>query len=324
MAKFTFSSTTLFVGSASSLVGNSSNDTLSFETATSALIISDTLFSGLTTQIEALVLPSFSTNRATLGEEAEAAGFSSIYGGAQADFISAAGYTSGINIYDLAGLNTLIGGEGNDRIIGSANDANSLLGNGGNDTMEGGSGKDTLNGGAGADRMSGKGGNDFYIVDDSGDVVVESLDGGVDIVLAKVSDYTLAGNTEWLTLDSTIEFGTGNSLANTLVGNSAANTLNGGIGNDSMVGLAGNDYYILDSLSDVVVEATSALLDTRLRAMWRRSSWQIVLPLDSETHSLIKFLAIRLPIRLTAALAWTPWMAAQGTIFTSWIASWIR
>jgi Ca2+-binding RTX toxin-like protein len=262
MAKFTFSSTTLFGGSASSLVGNSSNDTLSFETATSALIISDTLFSGLTTQIEALVLPSFSTNRATLGEEAEAAGFSSIYGGAQADFISAAGYTSGINIYDLAGLNTLIGGEGNDRIIGSANDANSLLGNGGNDTMEGGSGKDTLNGGAGADRMSGKGGNDFYIVDDSGDVVVESLDGGVDIVLAKVSEYTLAGNTEWLTLDSTIESGTGNSLANTLVGNSAANTLNGGIGNDSMVGLAGNDYYILDSLSDVVVEATSAGTDS--------------------------------------------------------------
>jgi Ca2+-binding RTX toxin-like protein len=262
MAKFTFSSTTLFGGSASSLVGNSSNDTLSFETATSALIISETLFSGLTTQIEALVLPSFSTNRATLGEEAEAAGFSSIYGGAQADFISAAGYTSGINIYDLAGLNTLIGGEGNDRIIGSANDANSLLGNGGNDTMEGGSGKDTLNGGAGADRMSGKGGNDFYIVDDSGDVVVESLDGGVDSVLAKVSDFTLAGNTEWLTLDSTIESGTGNSLANTMVGNSAANTLNGGIGNDSMVGLAGNDYYILDSLSDVVVEAASAGTDS--------------------------------------------------------------
>lgn len=262
MAKFTFSSVSLFAGSASTLEGNSSNDTLSFETATSAVTLSDSLFSGLDTTIEALVLPSFSTNRATLGANAESKGFSSIYGGAQSDYISAAGYSMGINIYDLAGINTLIGGGGNDRIIGSANDANSLFGNGGNDTMEGGAGNDAFNGGAGADRMTGKAGNDLYIVDDSGDVVVESLAGGTDSVLAKVSDYTLAGNTEWLTLDSTIGAGTGNSLSNTLVGNSVANTLNGGIGNDSMVGLGGNDYYIVDSLTDIVVEAAAGGTDS--------------------------------------------------------------
>jgi Ca2+-binding RTX toxin-like protein len=216
----------------------------------------------LSTQIESLVLPSFSTNRATLGANAEAAGISSIYGGAQADYISASGYTSGINIYDLAGLNTLIGGEGDDRIIGSTNQTNSLLGNGGSDTVEGGAGNDVINGGTGADRMTGKAGNDLYVVDSLDDVVVESLSGGTDSVLAKISGYTLVGNTEWLTLDSTIESGTGNSLANTLLGNSAANTLDGGAGNDSMVGLAGNDYYILDSLSDVVVEAVSAGIDS--------------------------------------------------------------
>ena len=262
MAKFTFSSVSLFAGSASTLEGNSSNDTLSFETATSAVTLSDSLFSGLDTTIEALVLPSFSTNRATLGANAESKGYSSIFGGAQSDYISAAGYSTGINIYDLAGINTLIGGGGNDRIIGSANDANSLFGNGGNDTMEGGAGNDTFNGGAGADRMTGKAGNDLYIVDDSGDVVVESLAGGTDSVLAKVSDYTLAGNTEWLTLDSAIGAGTGNSLSNTLVGNSVANTLNGGIGNDSMVGLGGNDYYIVDSLTDIVVEAAAGGTDS--------------------------------------------------------------
>lgn len=262
MAKFTFSSTTLFGGSANTLVGNSSNDTLSFETATSAVTISNTLFSGLNTTIEALVLPSFSTNRATLDANAESKGFSSIFGGAQSDYISAAGYSTGINIYDLAGINTLIGGGGNDRIIGSANDANSLFGNGGNDTMEGGAGNDTFNGGDGVDRMTGKAGNDLYIVDDLRDVVLESLAGGTDSVLAKVSDYTLAGNTEWLTLDSTIGAGTGNSLSNTLVGNSVANTLNGGIGNDSMVGLGGNDYYIVDSLTDIVVEAAAGGTDS--------------------------------------------------------------
>ena len=262
MAKFTFSSPSLFGGSASTLVGNSSNDTLSFETATSALTFSDSLFSGLNSTIETLVLPSFSTNRATLGAIAESKGFSSIFGGAQSDYISAAGYSTGINIYDLAGINTLIGGDENDRIIGSANDANSLFGNGGNDTMEGGAGNDTFNGGAGADRMTGKAGNDLYIVDDLGDMVLESLGGGTDSVLAKVSDYNLAGNTEWLTLDSTIGAGTGNSLSNTLVGNSAANTLNGGIGNDSMVGLGGNDYYIVDSLTDIVVEAAAGGTDS--------------------------------------------------------------
>lgn len=267
MAKFTFSSTSLFGGSASKPFGNSSSDTLSFETATSAVTISDTLFNypdpqNVNEKIEALVLPSFSTNRATLGANAESKGFSSIFGGAQSDYISAAGYSTGINIYDLAGLNTLIGGDGNDRIIGSANDANSLFGNGGNDTMEGGAGNDTFNGGAGADRMTGKAGNDLYIVDDLGDVVVESLAGGTDSVLAKVSDYTLAGNTEWLTLDSTIGSGTGNSLSNTLIGNSASNTLNGGIGNDSMVGLGGHDYYIVDSFSDIVVEAAAGGTDS--------------------------------------------------------------
>jgi len=262
MAKFTFSSASLFAGSASTLEGNSSNDTLSFETATTAVTLSDTLFAGLGTEIEALVLPSFSTNRATLGANAESSGFSSIFGGAQSDYISAAGYSTGINIYDLAGINTLIGGDGNDRIIGSANDANSLFGNGGNDTIEGGGGNDTLNGGAGADRMTGKAGNDLYIVDDLGDMVVESLSGGTDSVLAKVSDYTLAANTEWLTLDATIGAGTGNSLSNTLVGNSAANTLNGGAGNDSLVGLAGNDYYVVDSLTDLVVEAAASGTDS--------------------------------------------------------------
>jgi len=262
MAKFTFSSPSLFGGSASTLVGSSSSDTLSFETSTSPVTVSDTLFSALNTTIEALVLPSFSTNRATLGANASARGFSSIFGGAQSDYLSAAGYSTGINIYDLAGINTLIGGDGNDRIIGSANDANSLFGNGGNDTIEGGGGNDTFNGGAGADRMTGKAGNDLYIVDDLGDVLVESLSGGTDSVLAKVSDYTLAGNTEWLTLDSTIGSGIGNSLANTLLGNSVANTLNGGAGNDSLVGLGGNDYYIVDSLTDIVVEANAAGTDS--------------------------------------------------------------
>jgi Ca2+-binding RTX toxin-like protein len=95
-------------------------------------------------------------------------------------------------------------------------------------------------------------------VDNLTDSVLESLNGGIDSVVASVSGYTLSGNVEWLRLDSTIGAGIGNSLANTILGNASANTLDGGSGNDSLVGLAGNDFYIIDSLSDEVVESTLA------------------------------------------------------------------
>ena len=48
--------------------------------------------------------------------------------------------------------------------------------------------------------------------------------------------------------------GTGNSLDNVLIGNDGANTLNGGEGADRMEGGLGDDIYIVDNMSDVVIE----------------------------------------------------------------------
>ncbi|MEI9904583.1 MAG: calcium-binding protein [Asticcacaulis sp.] len=68
--------------------------------------------------------------------------------------------------------------------------ANILIGNSGNNVLNGQIGADILQGGAG---------NDGYIVDNSGDIVIENANEGTDKVLSSVS-YALTANVENLTL----------------------------------------------------------------------------------------------------------------------------
>ena len=85
--------------------------------------------------------------------------------------------------------------------------------------------------------MNGGLGNDTYIVDNSGDLVLEtSAAGGIDSVQSSAT-FTLGSNIESLTLTGANAInGTGNNLANTLTGNGAANILDGGVGADTMPG----------------------------------------------------------------------------------------
>jgi trimeric autotransporter adhesin len=188
----------------------------------------------------------------------------------------------------LIGIENIIGSLGNDALYGDRLD-NSLHGsfgndwlNGreGNDNLQGGAGNDGLYGGDGNDTMKGDAGDDLYFVDRTGDVVLETVDGGNDTVVTSLEYYTLAENVENLNLGYVGILGAGNRLNNQLVGNALDNGfygqegddilygyagndgLIGNSGNDTMVGGIGDDLYWVEESGDVVVEEAESGTDT--------------------------------------------------------------
>ena len=184
-------------------------------------------------------------------------------------------YALGANIEDL----TLTGAE-NVNGTGNALD-NVLTGNAGNNVLNADGGNDTLDGGAGADTLIGGSGNDVYVVDDFGDIVVETPNKGTDSVQSSIGFYTLPTNVENLTLiGNESGAGIGNGADNVITGNAINNELDGGSGNDrlvggggddnlfgglggdTMLGGTGNDRYSVDSIGDVVTEEQDQGIDT--------------------------------------------------------------
>lgn len=152
-----------------------------------------------------------------------------------------------------AGDNRIETARGDSRLIGAAGNDTLSAGEGA-DTLDGGSGTDILDGGAGADRMAGGDGNDRYIVDNTGDAVVEGANGGTETVVSSI-DYTLGENVENLVLTGMRGLsGRGNALGNTILGTDQGDTLDGRGGADRMFGGGGNDIYMVDNLGDIVRE----------------------------------------------------------------------
>lgn len=130
--------------------------------------------------------------------------------------------------------------------------ADRIYGSGGRDTVTSGGGRDYLDGGTGADKMSGGTGGDTYIVNNTGDRVIEKSGQGTDTVRASVN-YTLPANVEKLVLTGSGNInGSGNSLANAITGNDGNNILKGKGGNDTIKGGAGNDRLRGDDGNDIL------------------------------------------------------------------------
>jgi Ca2+-binding RTX toxin-like protein len=138
-------------------------------------------------------------------------------------------YTLGVNVENL-NLSSGLNGTGNALV-------NVITGNILDNVMDGRGGADT---------MVGRQGDDTYVVDNAGDVVIESADQGSDTVLASVS-YVLGTGVSVEMLATTSDSGTtainltGNSQNNSIRGNDGNNILNGGGGSDALIGLGGTD-----------------------------------------------------------------------------------
>ena len=147
------------------------------------------------------------------------------------------------------GNSTLYGGAGNDSLYGRGTGSDSLYGDEGNDFLDGGVGADMLVGGVG---------NDTFVVDNTGDHVIEVVNGGSDWVISDIS-YDLVAELEGLMLRGATGAedldGNGNDLNNTIYGNAGRNQLNGGGGGDIINGGAGSDTLLGGSGTDLFVIA---------------------------------------------------------------------
>jgi Ca2+-binding RTX toxin-like protein len=209
----------------------------------------------------------------------------------------------------LAGIADITG-SGNDEtnVITGNGGANKLMGYGGADTLTGGEGFDTLDGGTGADVLIGGLGDDRYAVDDAGDLVVEELNGGYDLIQTYFST-AMPVNIERLSLlgaadlwasgsagDNRLDGNAGSNLldggggddalyglggADTLMGAGGNDLLDGGEGGDWMVGGPGDDRYKIDDAMDMAIEESGGGYD------WIETLFSTTLPLNFERLSLL-------------------------------------
>lgn len=146
----------------------------------------------------------------------------------------------------LIGVENIVGGSGNDTLIGDANI----------NKLSGGLGNDTLTGGAGADELDGGDGDDTIIAD-SDDVLLQG-GAGYDSLTYQTStnlyvDHELSGFEEITGGDGndTISFGDAN--VSMLAGGAGHDTLTSGSADTTFVGGTGNDKIYTGTGSDTIL-----------------------------------------------------------------------
>lgn len=206
-----------------------------------------------------------------------------------------AGTDTLLNIEHLqgSGFNDTLGGDTGRNMLQGGAGHDALFGGTGNDTLLGEAGDDSLYGGEGADVMQGGTGHDAYVIDDAGDVVIETANQGIDTAYIGLDAQTLPDHVEHgiLTVQGFSRGLTGNGLGNILVASFGfGNRLDGGAGDDWLIGQgfsqdtllggegndtldgragtgdalqggAGNDTYLVRVDGDTVTEAANGGFD---------------------------------------------------------------
>ena len=132
----------------------------------------------------------------------------------------------------LKNIDSLVGGSGNDTLVGNDN-GNLLNGYLGNDSIVGGKGNDYVDAGAGNDTIYGNGGADTLNGGDGNDKIILSANANASIGGSLKADYVYGGSGN----DTVVGSG-----ANDLIrGEDGNDKLDGGYGNDTIQGGDGND-----------------------------------------------------------------------------------
>ena len=197
--------------------------------------------------------------------------------------INGTGNALGNTINGNSGTNTLTGGAGDDIYV-VQNAADTVVENAaeGTDTVRssvtytisdddvehltltgssningtGNASANTLTGNSGTNVLSGGAGDDTYVVQNTGDTVLENAAEGTDTVQSSVTFTISDEDVEHLTL-------TGSSNINA-TGNASANTITGNSGNNVLTGLGGGDALVGGSGSDTASYAGSAAVNVNL------------------------------------------------------------
>jgi trimeric autotransporter adhesin len=126
----------------------------------------------------------------------------------------------------------------------------SATGNAGNDTLTGGAGQDTLIAGSGIATLICGSGNTTFVVNNTGDVVVDGYGSANDEIQSSVN-FALPTNVESLVLT-----GTG-GLSATVNGGNDTIVTNTGI--DTLYAGGGNDTFVINNPGDVIVAGTGTI-----------------------------------------------------------------
>ena len=125
-----------------------------------------------------------------------------------------------------------------------------LFGGAGNDSLEAHMGNNYLDGGTGADTMKGGSGNDTFVVDNTGDIVQENTNSGVDTIITSLN-YLDLRNTQYANVEN-LKSSNAAGSNNTLIGTSGNNVITGGDGNDTIDGAGGIDTINAGAGNDVI------------------------------------------------------------------------